>query len=68
MSARKDFRSVAKIPQRDHVPERKKRRRSKRWWRSPMRNTGTLQVTTPTEREIVLTRIYETPQQRDGCR
>jgi hypothetical protein len=67
MSAQKDFRSVAKIPQRE-VPERKKRRRSKRWWRSPMRNTGTLQVTTPTEREIVLTRIYGTPQQRDGCR
>ena len=33
-----------------------------------MRNIGTLQVTTPAEREIVLTRIYETPQQRDGCR
>jgi hypothetical protein len=68
MSARKDFRSVAKIPQRDHVPRGKERRRSKRWWRFPMRNTATLQVATPAAREIVLTRIYETPHQRDGSR
>ena len=33
-----------------------------------MRNTGTLQVTTPAEREIVLTRIHETPHEGDGCR
>jgi uncharacterized protein YndB with AHSA1/START domain len=27
-----------------------------------MRNTGTLQVTTPTEREIVLTRVFDAPR------
>ena len=30
-----------------------------------MRNTGTLQVTTPSDREIVLTRVFNA-QQRSG--
>jgi uncharacterized protein YndB with AHSA1/START domain len=29
----------------------------------PMKNTGTLQVTTPTGREIVLTRVFDAPRQ-----
>ena len=29
---------------------------------SPMRNTGTLKVTTPGEREIVMTRVFEAPR------
>jgi uncharacterized protein YndB with AHSA1/START domain len=28
----------------------------------PMRNTGTLKVTTPTEREIVMTRVFDAPR------
>lgn len=27
-----------------------------------MKNTGTLQVTTPTDREIVLTRVFDAPR------
>ena len=27
-----------------------------------MKNTGTLQVTTPTEREIVMTRVFDAPR------
>jgi len=27
-----------------------------------MRNTGTLKVTTPTDREIVLTRVFDAPR------
>jgi uncharacterized protein YndB with AHSA1/START domain len=30
--------------------------------RSPMKNTGTFSVTTPTDREIVMTRIFDAPR------
>src|SRR5215813_7749316 len=30
--------------------------------RSPMKNTGTLKVTTPSDREIVLTRVFNAPR------
>jgi uncharacterized protein YndB with AHSA1/START domain len=30
--------------------------------RSPMKNTGTLQVTMPTDREIVMTRVFDAPR------
>jgi uncharacterized protein YndB with AHSA1/START domain len=37
--------------------------RAKRWRRkTPMKNTGTLNVTTPTDREIVLTRVFDAPR------
>ena len=40
-----------KKPQKDEIPRRKL-----------MRNTGTLQVTTPSDREIVLTRVFNAPR------
>src|SRR5712675_1520146 len=42
-----------------------KERRATRWKRkTSMKNTGTLQVTTPTDREIVLTRVFDAPRRR----
>src|SRR5262249_9476032 len=38
------------------------RRFIRRTSRSAMKNTGTLKVTTPTEREVVMTRVFDAPR------
>src|SRR5213594_2730738 len=50
-------------PARGAEGQGEKERRSKRYRRKTlMKNTGTLKVTTPTERGIVLTRIFDAPR------
>src|SRR5258708_4732426 len=47
------------------LEERKRRRtkrHTKRWRRSPMKNTGTMTIATPSDREIVMTRIFDPPR------
>src|SRR5881397_2975129 len=50
------------FPAARYAARRNENRREKEEEETPMRNTGTLQVTTPTDREIVMTRVFDAPR------